>query len=139
MPPGSPPSGRAKPRWSKASQVASSPASIAGLPANGRRVSVKPPWSANGPSRAATPSKSPGPSKPQVRSLLRLWAPLGSDAGAQSPPTLSAIRLFVTTCVAAKAAIPPPEAASFPVIQTGVVERRHDQGHGAGVARREEG
>ena len=65
-----------EPRWSNngGGVKFGSPASIAGLPANGKCVTVGPPLSCNGPSIGLVKSWSPGPvKKPPASSLLILY------------------------------------------------------------------
>src|SRR5690242_6045587 len=93
------PCGLAKPRWSVAAQVASSPTSSAGLPNPSAIVGVGPPWSCSGPSSGFLPCWSLASVNSQLESLSRLWpadVTFGPNGSVQSPPALPATIVFET-------------------------------------------
>src|SRR5439155_5385044 len=107
--------GRVTPRWSVAGHPTSSPASIAGLPGSRARVKVGPPLSRRTPSCGSVALRSPGPERPHVPSLSRLWPSEVTSVLPQSPPAVllaTIVFLSVKAATRGKQAPRPPPVPS---------------------------
>src|SRR5260221_2898257 len=109
------PTGRTKPRWSRlltgaAAHTASSPASIAGLPASSAIVWVGPPlfWRPLGASPAAMLFLSPGAVNGQVESSETLCPEEVRKPPEQFPPEAFATMVFVKAREPSVLETPPP-------------------------------